>query len=137
VSTPQNRTAVPFADLAADAASPSAEVAVILDSCCKEDARAVFAALHAAFASDRSPDDRPGDAPNGRPIVWAATFDVSRILGRPAPARLTEAVTVTAEGGYHAVDRLREGLAQVFAVRVVGTASGDQEEEVRLRLDNL
>ncbi|WP_307795507.1 hypothetical protein [Actinacidiphila acididurans] len=117
-------------------AAPAEQVAVTIDSCCKEDAQAVLAALQASFASDRARGDTPADAPNGRPIVWAATFDVSRTLGSPAPARLTEPVGITAQGGYHAVDRLREGLSGAFAVRVVGTASGDQEEEVRFRLEN-
>jgi hypothetical protein len=117
-------------------ADPTAQVMVTLGSCCKEDAQAVLAALHATFPSDRSPQDVPGDAPNGRPMVWSATFDVSRTLGLPGPAHLTEPVTVTAQGGYRAVDRLREGLAEAFAVRVVGTASGDQEEEASFRLEN-
>lgn len=125
MSTPQDQPA-----------DPAAQVTVTFDHCCKEDARAVLGTLHTTFPSDRSPDDVPADAANGRPIVWTATFDVSRTLGLPGPVRLTEPVTVTAQGGYHAVDRLREGLAEAFAVRVVGTASGDQEEEVRLRLDN-
>ena len=124
MSTPQ--------DLPAD---PSAQVAVTLDGCGKEDARVVLATLHASFPSDRAPDDDPGDAVGGH-IVWSATFDVSTTLGLAGPARLSEPVTVTAQGGYRAVDRLREGLAEAFAVRVVGTASGDQEQEAQLRLDN-
>lgn len=126
MSTPQDQAA----------ADPAAQVAVTLDSCCKEDAQAVLAALQGSFASDRAREDAPADAPNGRPIVWTATFDVSRALGPPGPARLTEPVTVTAQGGYHAVDRLRESLAGAFAVQIVGTASGDQEEEVTFRLAN-
>lgn len=118
------------------AEEPVAQVTVTVDSCAKEDARTVFAALHTTFASDREPDDAPADAESGRPIVWAATFDVSRTLGLPGPARLDKPVTVTAQGGYRAVDRLREGLAEAFSVRVVGTASGDQEEEVSLRLES-
>lgn len=114
----------------------SAQVAVTLDGCAKEDARTVLAALHTSFASDRAPDDLPADDADGRPVVWTATFDVSRTLALPGPARLAEPVTVTAQGGYRAVDRLREGLAEAFAVRVVGTASGDQEEEAKLRLEN-
>jgi hypothetical protein len=118
-------------------AGTAAEVAVTLDSCCKEDADAVLAALHASFPSDRAPEDTPADAPGGRPIVWAATFDVSRTLGLPGPGRrLTEPVVITAQGGYRAVDRLRAGLAEAFSVRVIGTASGDQEEEVRLRVES-
>lgn len=118
------------------AAEPAAEVAVTLDSCCKEDAQAVLAVLEGSFPSDRAVEDAPADAPNGRPIVWTATFDVSRTVGLPGPGRLSEPVTVSAQGGYHAVDRLRDGLAEAFAVRIVGTASGDQEEEVTFRLDN-
>jgi len=116
-------------------AGTAAAVAVTLDSCCKEDAGAVLAALQASFSSDRAPEDAPADAPNGRPIVWAATFDVSRTLGLPGPGRLSEPVVVTAQGGYRAVDRLRVGLAEAFSVRVIGTASGDQEEEVWLRVE--
>jgi hypothetical protein len=114
---------------------PSAQVAVILDGCAKEDAGVVLAALLASFPSDRALDDEPADAEGGH-TVWTATFDVSTTLGLPGPARLSEPVTVTAQGGYRAVDRLREGLAEVFAVRVIGTASGDQEQEAQLRLDN-
>jgi hypothetical protein len=117
-------------------ADPSAQVAVVLDGCAKEDARTVFDSLRASFSSDRAADDQPEDAEGGRPTVWTATFDVSRTLGLATPARLTEPVTVTAQGGYRAVDRLREGLAESFAVRVVGTAAGDQEQEAQLRLEN-
>jgi hypothetical protein len=118
-------------------ADPAAQVAVVLDGCAKEDADVVLAALQASFPSDRDTGDKPADADEGdRPTVWTATFDVSRTLGLAGPARLSEPVTVTAQGGYRAVDRLREGLAEAFAVRVVGTAAGDQEQEARLRLDN-
>lgn len=115
---------------------PSAQVVVTLDGCAKEDARVVLATLHASFPSDRAPDDDPADAEGGAHTVWSATFDVSTTLGLAGPARLSEPVTVTAQGGYRAVDRLREGLAEAFAVRVIGTASGDQEQEAQLRLDN-
>lgn len=115
---------------------PSAQVAVSLDNCGQEDARTVLAALHTGFASDRAPDDLPADAADGGPTVWTATFDVSRTLGLPGPGRLTKAVTLTAQGGYRAVDRLREGLAEAFAVQVVGTASGDQEQEATFRLNS-
>ncbi|WUH94833.1 hypothetical protein OG900_34945 [Streptomyces sp. NBC_00433] len=118
-------------------AEPSAQVTVTLDSCAKEDARTVLDALHTSFAGDRGTEDPPREAPGGGPIVWTATFDVARTLAVPgSPARLADPVTLTAQGGYHAVDRLREGLAESFAVTVVGTASGDQEEEVGFRLEN-
>jgi hypothetical protein len=115
---------------------PSAQVAVTLDDCAKEDAATVLGTLHASFSSDRSPDDLPADSGDGSPMVWTATFDVSRTLGLPGPARLTAPVDLTAQGGYRAVDRLREGLAEAFSVKVTGTAAGDQEQEARLRLDN-
>jgi hypothetical protein len=116
-------------------AEPSAQVTVTLDSCAKEDAGTVLDALHTSFACDRDADDAPGEAPDGGPIVWTATFDVSRTLALPGgQAHLGEPVTLNAQGGYHAVDRLRGALAGSFAVTVVGTASGDQEEEVTFRL---
>ncbi|WP_329129956.1 hypothetical protein OG552_05060 [Streptomyces sp. NBC_01476] len=117
-------------------ADPSAQVAVTLDGCGKEDARTVLTALNSSFPSDRADDDAPADDDSGLPTVWTATYDVSTTLGLPGPARLTEPVTVTAQGGYRAVDRLRESLSEAFAVRVIGTAAGDQEQEARLRLEN-
>lgn len=120
----------------AQPADSSAEVAVVLDGCAQEDARTVFAALRASFPSDRASEDVPAEAEEGRPMVWSGTFDVSRTLGLPGPAHLTEPVTITVQGGYRAVDRMRDGLAEAFDVRVLGTASGDQEEEAQLRLEN-
>lgn len=117
------------------AAEPSALVTVTLDNCGKDDAKAVLDALHANFSCDRSPEDAPGEAPGVGPTVWTATFDVSRTADRPAAAaRLSGPARLTAQGGYHAVDRLRTALAGSFAVAVTGTASGDQEEEVILRV---
>ncbi|NUS12499.1 MAG: hypothetical protein HOY69_14060 [Streptomyces sp.] len=116
-------------------AEPTAQVTVILDSCAKEDAKTVLDALHISFPCDRAADDAPSDPAGGGPIVWSATFDVSRTLAVPGgPAPLASPVKLTAQGGYHAVDRLREALAESFAVAVTGTASGDQEEEVAFRL---
>ncbi|WP_037914706.1 hypothetical protein [Actinacidiphila yeochonensis] len=112
---------------------PEAQVAVVLDGCPTDDARAVLDALRASFTA--SSGDSPHDVEEDT-TVWTATFDVSRTIGLAGPARLSAPVTVTAQGGYRAVDRLREGLAEAFAVRVVGTASGDQEQEAQLRLDN-
>ncbi|MEW2517298.1 hypothetical protein [Actinacidiphila alni] len=114
----------------------SAKVAVTFDGSAKEDARIVLDVLSTSFASDREPDDTPQDSPDGRPMIWSATFDVSRTLGVPGPTRLGEPVTLTAQGGYRAVDRLRESLAEAFTVRVTGSAAGDQEQETRFRLEN-
>jgi hypothetical protein len=118
-------------------AEPTAQVTVTLDSCDKEDARTVLDALYTSFPCDSASENVPGEGSGDGPVVWTATFDVSRTLALAGPARLSSPVTLTAQGGYHAVDRLHEGLAESFAVTVAGTASGDQEEEVAFRLENL
>ncbi|MEU0128044.1 MULTISPECIES: hypothetical protein [unclassified Streptomyces] len=114
----------------------SGDVVVAVTGCPKEDARTVFEVLRRSFASDRPAGDAPEDASDTRPTVWTATVDVSETKEGAGPARLSAPVTVEAQGGYWAVDRLREHLAHAFAVRVVGTAAGDQEQEIRLRLDS-
>ncbi|MFJ4922782.1 hypothetical protein [Streptomyces sp. NPDC088725] len=115
---------------------PASQVEVSLSGKAKEDAHAVFGALNTAFASDRAADDAPQDIPGERPTVWTSTFDVSDVRSKPRPTRLTESVTATLQGGYTAVNSLHQALSSAFAVRVVGTASGDQEEEVQLRLES-
>ncbi|TJZ49544.1 hypothetical protein FCH28_24925 [Streptomyces piniterrae] len=114
---------------------PSAEVVVEVDSCATHDAHAVFSALRTLFASDRAADDVPEEAPGPGATVWTATVDVTDLETEVAPRPLTEPVIVNIQGGYWAVARLREGLAAAFAVRVLGTAAGDQEQEVQLRLE--
>ena len=55
-------------------------------------------------------------------------------LRQTGPIPLEGSVSATLQGGYVAVDRLREALGAAFAVLERGTASGDQEKEVDLRL---
>lgn len=112
------------------------EVSVVVSGCGKDDARTVFDVLRAAFATDRGSSDLPQDISGKRPTAWVVTVDVSEARVVSGPVRLGEPVTADVQGGYWAVDRLRQSLAGAFAVRVVGTVSGDQEEEVRLRLEN-
>ncbi|MCX5414734.1 hypothetical protein [Streptomyces sp. NBC_00059] len=114
----------------------SGDVVVAVTGCPKDDARIVFDVLRRSFVSDRPASDAPEDASDTRPTVWTATVDVTEVRTGPEPARLSAPVTVEAQGGYWAVDRLREHLADAFAVRVVGTAAGDQEQEIRLRLES-
>lgn len=111
------------------------EVLVELSSCSKEDAGTVFDALRTSFTSDRGTDEMPRDTAGPRPTVWAATFDVRGDRGTAKPTPLADPVTADLQGGYRAVDRLRSTLASVFAVQVVGAASGDQERELQLRLE--
>ncbi|ATY94140.1 hypothetical protein ACFY9H_15195 [Streptomyces bacillaris] len=112
------------------------EVLVSLSRCDLADARSVFGVLGHAFDSDREADDEPEATSGSRPTVWVTTVDVSEPRAAAEPVTLTAPVTVDAQGGYWAVDRLRTHLTGAFAVRVVGTAAGDQEQEVRLRLEN-
>ncbi|MFJ6809580.1 hypothetical protein ACIQRK_26755 [Streptomyces anulatus] len=112
------------------------EVVVSLSGCDTQDARTVFDVLATAFASDHPMGETPTSASGPRPTVWVTTVDVSEPRAAAAPARLIAPVTVDAQGGYWAVDRLRSHLTGAFVVRVVGTAAGDQEEEVRLRLES-
>ncbi|WTL28643.1 hypothetical protein OG875_01990 [Streptomyces sp. NBC_01498] len=107
---------------------------VELSGCETQDAHAVFGALRTVFASDRAPDDRPQERAGARPTVWSSTFDVSDVRERPGPTPLTRPVTAEIQGGYWAVARLQEELTGAFAVEVLGTAAGDQEQEVQLRL---
>ncbi|MET7859288.1 hypothetical protein ABZS81_19075 [Streptomyces sp. NPDC005318] len=112
------------------------EVTVAISGCAKGDARMVFDVLRAAFTTDRASVDVPQDVAGKRPTVWTATVDVSEARVVSGPVTLDAPVTVDVQGGYWAVDELRKHLADAFTVRVVGTVSGDQEEEVRLRLES-
>ncbi|MFF1462233.1 hypothetical protein [Streptomyces sp. NPDC058330] len=114
----------------------SGDVMVEVTGCPQEDARAVFDVLRHSFVSDRPADDVPESESETRPTVWTATVDVSETRQDARPARLSGPVTLEAQGGYWAVDRLRRRLSDTFTVKVVGTASGDQEQEVRLRLES-
>ncbi|GAA0482770.1 MULTISPECIES: hypothetical protein [Streptomyces] len=117
-------------------AEHAAEVTVECSGCKPEDAQAIFTALRTSFASDRSADDAPRETAGGGPSVWTATFDVNQSRDTPGPTQLTAPCTVTLQGGYQAVDQLRKALLPAFVVSVVGTAAGDQEEEVQLRLES-
>ncbi|MFI0156775.1 hypothetical protein [Streptomyces lydicus] len=111
------------------------QVQVEITDCPAEDAHKVFRALNALFSSDRAAEDAPQGSAGPGPTVWAMTVDVSAAAAAPAqPCRLTEPVTVTLQGGPWAADRLHAGLASVFTVHDVGSASGDQEQERQLRL---
>ncbi|WP_173317497.1 hypothetical protein [Streptomyces fulvorobeus] len=114
----------------------SRDVVVAVTGCAEEDARTVFDLLRHSFVSDRPADDEPAEESSTRPTVWFATVDVGETKAADAPAQLTAPVLMDVQGGYWAVDRFRKHLAESFAVRMVGTAAGDQEEEVRLELAN-
>ncbi|MBT2414804.1 hypothetical protein J7I94_30380 [Streptomyces sp. ISL-12] len=112
-------------------------VSVELSGCSKEDARTVFDTLCACFTSDRCADDVPRDCHEVRPTVWLGTFEVSEDRhGTYGPSRLAAPVDADVQGGYWAIDRFRTTLDSLFTVRDLCTASGDQERELHVRLEN-
>lgn len=114
----------------------AAQVQVEITGCPPEDAHTVFTGLDTLFVSDRAKDDVPRGPEGPEAAVWAATVDVSEAPAQAAPSRLSGPVTATVQGSYWATDQLRAGLGSVFAVQTIGSTSGDQEQEVQLRLDN-
>lgn len=107
-----------------DDSTAGQEVLVSLSRCDLADARSVFGVLGSAFDSDRDAGDEPEVTSGPRPTVWVTTVDVSEPKAPAEPVTLSAPVTVDAQGGYWAVDRLRDHLTGAFAVRVVGTAAG-------------
>ncbi|MFE5856318.1 hypothetical protein ACFQ61_24330 [Streptomyces sp. NPDC056500] len=112
-------------------------VEVTISGCATEDADTVFRLLAQSYASDRAADEHAEHVSTGHPTVWTGTFDVTA-APRTAATPLTLGAPVEAElqGGYWAVDRMRETLAAAFHVKDEGTAAGDQEKDVQLRLES-
>jgi hypothetical protein len=111
-------------------------VAIELSGAAEDDAHAVFCVLCAVYESDRTDEERPQAAPGVRPMIWSATVDSSGARERPAPRRLAAPVTATLQGGPCAVEEVCRTLSAAFDVSTVGSVSGDQEQEVQLRLTN-
>ncbi|MFI6206290.1 hypothetical protein ACIBAI_07790 [Streptomyces sp. NPDC051041] len=112
-------------------------VSVEISGCDKDDAQVVFDTLCACFASDRCADDVPREYHEARPTVWLGTFDVADAhRGDCGPARLKGSVTADAQGGYWAIERLRATLDDLFTVRDLSAASGDQERDLHVRLES-
>ncbi|MER5601215.1 hypothetical protein [Streptomyces sp. NPDC002265] len=109
-------------------------VSVEISDCTKEDARIVFDTLCACFESDRCAEDVPQHIHETRPTVWLGTFDVADRHRCDSPPRLAGSVTADVQGGYWAIDRIRMTLDDLFAVHELSGASGDQEQELHIRL---
>nr|WSW65895.1 hypothetical protein OG461_06705 [Streptomyces sp. NBC_00995] len=107
-------------------------VTVTLSEASKEDADAVLGVLRTAFRG--AEPGAPQDQPTGRPVVWTAEFDATEKGTQAGPTALTGSVAATVQGGHVAVDQVCDALSMAFAVEGAGTAAGDQEKEVDLRL---
>ncbi|MET7387016.1 hypothetical protein [Streptomyces sp. NPDC005385] len=109
-------------------------VTVSLTGASKEDAAAVFGVLRTAFPTDRPAENVLQERPGEQHAVWTAEFEPTEERIPTGPTSLEGSVAATLQGGYVAVDRLCEALGGSFAVQEQGSASGDQEKEVDLRL---
>lgn len=113
-------------------------VEVVLDACSIADADTVLHVLGTRFAPEGG-DAMPRHDSSARSDTWTGAFLVAygpRDAALPSDLSLNGSVTVELQGGPVAVDRLRETLASAFDVQVSGSASGDQEVDLRLRLTN-
>ncbi|MFJ4580212.1 hypothetical protein [Streptomyces echinatus] len=112
-------------------------VSVEISGYSKDDARLVFEALSACFASDRTPEEVPQQLHETRPMVWLGTYDVADARGPGCPpVHLDSPVQADVQGSYWAVERFRHTLDSMFTVQETCTASGDQERDLHLRLES-
>ncbi|WP_030406410.1 hypothetical protein [Streptomyces albus] len=107
------------------------EVSVELSDCACEDAEAVFGVLSGMYPSDWGELRPEGRKAN----VWMSRFDVSGDGGRPQPVPLGSRVTAELQGSPYAVERLHRALLDAFGVVEVLEVAGDQEKQLRLRLE--
>jgi hypothetical protein len=117
---------------------PASTVHVMLGDCSAADARSVFAVLSGRFTADPEGAAEPHESASGRPTVWTALFDTAgdpRGPGGPV-VELSGQPTVEAQGGPLATRHLREALGAAFTVHELGTEAGDQEVQMKLRLDS-
>ncbi|MFF3446117.1 hypothetical protein ACFYXJ_03130 [Streptomyces sp. NPDC002667] len=117
---------------------PASTVHVMLGDCSAADAKAVLGVLCGRFTADRERADEPHESVGGRPTVWTVLFDTAGDPGGPAGpvVELSGQPTVEAQGGPRATQRLREALGAAFTVHELGTEAGDQEVQMKLRLDS-
>lgn len=114
-------------------------VSVHLTGCGHEDARAVFAALEAAFPEGTGParSETRAAAPGAGPTIWSMVVDArTRTPQGPEAVRAQPVMAVTADlfGAADPVRQVREELTAAFGVESLGTVPGEHELEVRLRL---
>jgi hypothetical protein len=105
---------------------------VQLSECGGADAEAVFEVLDALFPSDWEPG-----AERLKADVWMAQFDIAQgSEQRPEPTVLATPVAAELQGPPGAVDKLHRVLDDAFTVREELHVAGDQETQLRLRLES-
>ncbi|MGW8376724.1 hypothetical protein [Streptomyces sp. ODS28] len=114
---------------------PTEEVSVQVSGCHKEDAQTLFAVLGGAYACDREQGREPEETPGPHHTVWSSAYEVGEPKRHPEPTVLQGTVTADVQGAPRAVSRVKDTLGEAFAVRVEGLTAGDQEQELRLRLE--
>ncbi|MGW7319464.1 hypothetical protein [Streptomyces sp. NPDC054854] len=116
-----------------DKDNPAAEVGVTVGDCSPEDAHAVLDLLEHSFSAESGAGRSAGSGRSA--TVWSATLDAAKpTAGQATPVRLTDTVSVTLQGGPRAVERVKAALAGHFTVEDTGAVSGDQEQEIGLRV---
>lgn len=113
----------------------ASRVSVLLSDCACEDALAVLGTLGVMYDSDR-PAVAPGGTEGRDATVWSASYDVVGPGRQPEAAELHGPVDAELQGPPHAVDQLAEAMNGPFTVRTGRAASGDQEAEIQLHLEN-
>ncbi|MEU6121286.1 hypothetical protein [Streptomyces sp. NPDC047123] len=108
-------------------------VHVVLGECSAADADTVFGVLRAHFPSDRG-SDAPRQTDEDSPAVWTGAFLADHRPQSVPGVLLAGPVTADLQGGPVQVNHVRAVLESAFVVSGAGTASGDQEVEVHLRL---
>ncbi|MBW1602662.1 hypothetical protein JJV70_11190 [Streptomyces sp. JJ66] len=114
-------------------------VGVHVSGCSREAAGTVFGALESAFPTGLLPAGRQvmtEGADGGGHMVWSVEVDTRRGGSGTvsAPAALPEPVVVDLDGPAHPVGLVKKVLTAAFDTEDHGTAPGEHEIEVRLRL---
>lgn len=113
------------------------EVSVQLSECRRGDAQRVLTALCDAYDPEgETPELRRDTAGVRNPTVWSWFVDVARAPRDPEPASLEGAVAAELQGATPAVNTVERSLRHAFTVRQEHLVCGDQETDLRVRLES-
>jgi len=113
------------------------EVSVQLSECRRGDAQRVLTVLCDAYdPGGETPRLRKATAGVRNPTVWSWFVDVARTPREPEPADLEGVVAAEIQGATQAVNKVERSLRRAFTVRDEHLVSGDQETDLRVRLES-